>query len=69
MTNFEVANIEKPEEIIMAAQKSVIKAIQKVVAEVKAETKNPGLTWEQIDYLLEGFKNKQPKIITQEYPT
>ncbi len=64
--SFEMADASKPEEIIKATQASVIKAIQEVITGLKEEVKAPGLTWEQIEYILQGFADKQPTIIKQD---
>ena len=66
--SFEMANSDDPEAIIKASQVSVIKAMRKVIREIKEDTKAPGLTWEQIDYLLEGFEKKDATVIYQEEP-
>lgn len=71
MKNFEMANSDDPEGMIMATQRSIIAAMRQVIEGLKEDLSKdgkkcpPGLTWEQIDYLLEGFKNKKPEIIYQ----
>lgn len=67
MKNFEMAHSNNPEEIILATQKSLIKSMREVLSDVKKDVKNPGLTWEQLDYFLEGFLKKVPEIIIQEH--
>ena len=64
--NYEMANSDNPEEIILATQRSFVKALKGIIADVKETTKQPGLTWEQIDYLLTSFGEKKPTVITQE---
>lgn len=34
----------------------------------KHTTKAPGLTWEQIEFLIAKFEKKEPRIIRQENP-
>lgn len=67
---FEMAHSEKPEEIILATQRSLVQAMRDVVNDLKADKKKlgkqPGLTWEQIDYLLVSFRDKTPQVIFQE---
>ncbi len=68
MKNFEMANADDPQGIVRAAQKSVLTCLQQILADTKiAEPKIPGLTWEQLDYLIEHLKKKEPTIITQEH--
>lgn len=60
---FEQANGDNPQEIIIATQRSLIKAIKGVISDVRKDTKAPGLTWEQLDYLLDKFKDKEPTVV------
>ncbi len=66
MKNFEMAHADNPEEIIKATQKSLVLVLKDVVSYFKRESKAPGLTWAQIEYLLKLVEEKQPTIITQE---
>lgn len=72
MKNFEMADSEKPEEIILATQRSLVNAMLDVLKDLKADKeklgKQPGLTWEQIEYLLTSFREKPPTIVRQERP-
>lgn len=68
--HFEVAHADDPEGLIMACQRSIIAAMRQVIEGLKEDFKEgkkspPGLTWEQIDYLLEGFKNKKAEVFYQ----
>jgi hypothetical protein len=63
--HFEMANDDSLEEILSAAQRSLIHSMRSVISDVRKTTKAPGLTLDQIDYLLESFKNKKPEIIVQ----
>lgn len=67
MKNFEMANSDDPKEIIMASQRSIIRAMKDVVNGLREETMKglPGMTWEQIEYLLDSFEKKEPEIIIQ----
>lgn len=66
LKNFEMANADDPEEIIWAAQRSIIKAMKEILADAKKETNAPpGLTWEQINYFLDMMMDKKPEIIRQ----
>lgn len=70
--NFEMAHSDKPEEIILATQRSLVDAMRGVIKDLEADKKKlgkqPGLTWEQIDYVLLSFREKTPKVIFQESP-
>lgn len=65
--NWSVANKESPESIIAAVQESLLNSLSGFIADVKKETQAPGLTWEQLDYVLDAFKKKKPTIIEQKY--
>lgn len=67
MKNFEMANADNPEEMIMATQRSIIKCAKEVLGNIRKDTKAPGLTWEQLDYFLDQLANKKPTIIHQEH--
>lgn len=68
MKNFEIANMNKPEEIIQATQRALIQSMQNVIQDLKKDLNQPGLTWEQIEYFLDGYSKKIPQVITQEKP-
>ena len=68
MKHFEVAENDDPVGLIKASQKALISTMRKLIFEIKEEnTKQPGLTWEQLDFFLNEFEKKEPKIIYQEY--
>lgn len=63
---FEMADANDPNDIIRAAQRSIVTAIEDVILGVKRQAPGrPGLTWDEIAYLLKEMKNKEPKIIHQ----
>lgn len=69
--NFEMANSDNPEEIILATQRSLLDSMLKVLGEIKGianPTIQPGLTWDQIEYFLKSFREKAPTIIHQAEP-
>lgn len=72
MKNFEMANSDNPEEIILATQRSLVDSMREVLKDLKADKsklgKQPGLTWEQIDYFLLSYRDKTPRVIFQEKP-
>lgn len=63
--NFEMANGDDPKEVAVAAQRSFVAMIRQVVQDVRKTTTAPGLTWEQIDYLLNQAAKKEPTVIVQ----
>lgn len=62
---YEMANANDPLDIIKATQLSVVNAIIDLVAELEKETNQPGLTWEQLNYMLVVFRDKQPEVFMQ----
>ena len=69
MKDFEMADGNNPEEIIMATQRSLIAGLRAILKDLEKSVKSPGLTWEQIDYFLEKFGERKPEIIIQEHET
>lgn len=63
--NFEMANVDDPREIILATHRSLISSMRDVVDHLKLELNTQGLTWEQIDFMIKGFEEKEPKIVIQ----
>lgn len=64
--NYEMANADDPEQIILATQRSLINALLDVLKDVKKSALDrPGMTWDEIEYLLSKFKEKPPKVIFQ----
>ena len=68
---YKSADMNNPDELIRATHSAVICAIRNVVMSTKEDTKDKkvgGLTWEQIEYLLDNFESRSPKIIYQDKP-
>jgi signal recognition particle subunit SEC65 len=65
---FEMANGESPEEIVKATQAVVLNTLKGVMLGLKDDFKQPGLTWEQIELIIEEFKRKKVTIIKQDLP-
>lgn len=63
--NFEMAKGNSSEDIVRATQKALIISMKQFVKELQEEIKQPGLTWDQVNYLLESFEKKQPVIFEQ----
>lgn len=49
--------------IIKAAQQAISEATLDVVQALKKETQAQGMTWDQIEYLLNEMKKKEPQVI------
>ena len=63
--NYEMSS-DDPKDIAEAVQRGFIKMLRDTADAVRKETKVPGLTWEQIDYLFKAVENNKPQIIVQE---
>lgn len=69
--NYQMASANNPQEIIEATQHGLVDAMRSVIKSMKTESalsKQPGLTWEQIDYMLVQFRDKKPHVVIQEEP-
>ncbi len=66
--NFEVADTDNIVELCNATKRALIISMQKVLKEIQQNTNGSfGLTWDQLDFFLEKFKEKQPTIVTQNF--
>lgn len=68
-TNYstEMAHANNPEEIIGATQKALITCMKGSIADLrKIDEKRPGMTWDEIEYFLDVWKEKRPTVVTQE---
>jgi hypothetical protein len=68
MSDFEMANGNDPEDIISAANKALVKAMRNAIVGMKEDINQPGLTWEQLDYVLDTFEKKKATVIYQDEP-
>lgn len=64
--NYEMANIDKPEEIVKATQKAILGSLTMLIKDLQKQTKNPGLTWDQIYFLLNNYSEKKAHVLYQE---
>lgn len=64
--NIEMAIADNPEEIVLATQRSFVAMLIGIIKDVKKESKQPGLTWDQIEQFLEYASKKKPEIWYQE---
>jgi hypothetical protein len=64
---FEVANPDDPRAVAKATQRAIIAAMKSVIDSFRNEPGRPGLTWEQIDFILDEFGKKEPLMFKQEY--
>jgi hypothetical protein len=67
MKHFEMAHEDNPEEMIEASKNAVITAMQNLLKDMRKDVKQPGLTWDQIDFFFEEFKKKKAEIVRQEF--
>ena len=66
---FEMAQADKPEEIVKATQKALLRSMRNVISELRSMRPGlPGLLWEEIEFFIDQFENKTPKIVHQESP-
>ena len=64
--NFEMASSNDPKDIIMATQRSFVAGLKDLLVDLKKEMNQPGLTWEQLEVVLDSFAKKEPTIIQQQ---
>ena len=64
-TIWEMAEAGDTEGLVLATQRSFSRMIRDIVADLRSKTKSPGMTWEQIDFLLSEAAEKKPKIVHQ----
>lgn len=68
MKQFEVANSNDIDSIIEASKNAVLNSMKDVVYKMKETLgETPGLTWDQIDFLIDEFLKKKAEVIHQEY--
>jgi hypothetical protein len=66
MKNFQMADADNLEDVIEASKNSVLDAIACVISDCRKHVKQSGLTWDQIDFLLAGFREKKAVVIIQD---
>lgn len=64
--HIEMAMADKPEEIVLATQRAFVAMLREIIQDIKKHSQQPGLTWEQIEYLLEHTSKKTPEIWQQD---
>lgn len=66
---FEVADSSDPRAMFNAAKLATLNLLSQIIANIKSEYEKsaPGMTWEQIEYLIQETKKKEPTIVRQEY--
>lgn len=67
LDNVEMANADNPEEMAAATQRAFISAMRDAFRGMQKDLKQPGLTWEQLDYVLSEYAKKKPIIIQQQH--
>lgn len=68
MHSFRMAHADKPDEIIEATKQAVIDELIRLVSDLRNDIKQPGLTWDQINSILEQFRKARHRIHFQERP-
>ena len=63
---YEMAKKDDVNSIVLATQISFVKMLKSFINDFKKEAKIPGLTWEQLDFLLDEAVKRTPEIIVQE---
>lgn len=68
-SKFEMVDSGDPEELVLAVQKALFEALQDSLNRLKNEMDGrPGLTWEQLEFIIDTFKARNPVIIRQDFP-
>ncbi len=65
--NYEMAISDNPNSIVLATQRSFVKMMKGIIADVKKDSKAPGMTWEQLEYFLDRVAEKTPTVVMQEH--
>lgn len=55
----------KPEEVIEATQKAIFYNMMGLIEDLKKKIGGPGLTWEQLDFLIINLRDKKPIVVHQ----
>lgn len=62
-----MAHADNPTEIIKSTQMALIASMRDILGHIKKDTGAPGITWDQLEFLLKQFEQKEPTIIYQEH--
>lgn len=62
---FASAESDDPEALIRATQQAIIGAMRDVIADLRIKVGEPGLTWSQLDLIIEEFSKKEPLVFEQ----
>lgn len=62
-----MASEDNPEQIILATQRALCDAMLGVIDDLRVSHKAPGLTWDQIEFMIKGYRDKMPEIVRQEH--
>ena len=64
MQSIEMANADSPEEIVRATQRTLMTSFLNIIKDLKADNlKIPGLTWTQLEYMIEEFNKREIVIV------
>lgn len=65
---FGMADGNNMTEVVEVVQQTMLKAMEGMVADIKVDNPNPGMTWEQLDKFFQYWREKKPTVITQKGP-
>ncbi len=66
MKSFESANADEPMEVILATQRAMIASLRSMFRKMKNDMPCDGLTWTQLDFLLDEVSKTKPTVIETE---
>ncbi len=61
--HFEMASASDHKEIVKATQLAVLKSLGALIRSMEKDFEQPGLTWEQINHIIERFQHIEPMIV------
>lgn len=62
-TIWEMADEGDTEGLVLATQRSFARMVRDILADLKAKSTSPGMTWEQIEFLITHAAEKKPQIV------
>lgn len=63
---WEMAHADDPNSLIDATQRSFVKSMRGIIEDVRKMSPGvPGLTWDQLEYLIAQMEKKKPHVIHQ----
>lgn len=65
---FGMADGNNMTEVVEVVQQTMLKAMEGMVADIKVDNPNPGMTWGQLEEFFKYWRAKKPTVITQKGP-